>query len=391
MPGPILIVGGGIAGLSLGIALSKYGIACKILEREAEFTAAGAGIQLGPNATCVLEALGVSAHLRPLAGTPDAIAVADGASGRELTRLPLGRWIETRHGAPYWVLHRKDLQSALVEAARTQAGLTIVNGADIVSVEENGTEVRVFDQRGGEFKGSLLIGADGVWSSVRRSVHAATPQFSGRTAARAVITRADAPAMFQKNVTRVYLAPDAHVVVYPVDAGAALAVVAIAKETWRDATWSAPVSADEIAKRFASFAPDVQGLLPIAQDWRKWPLFAASEKYPWSRGRVGLIGDAAHPILPFLAQGAAMALEDAVVLAHCLAIEPGSPSAALASFESQRKIRVTRVAQMSWRNGQIYHLSGALAAARNMTLRLSKPERLMKNLDWLYGWRPPVL
>jgi salicylate hydroxylase len=387
---PVLIAGGGIAGLSLAIALAQRGIASKVLERERGFTTAGAGIQLGPNATQILHTLGVFEMLAPYAGAPDSIAVCDGSSNRLLTRLPLGSWIAARHGAPYWVVHRGHLQHALLERVRQYREIEIALDFTVQQVDDDGLRVRAWAEDGKVKTGSCLIAADGLWSQSRKFITAEKPLFCGRSATRGVIARESVPKRFKKNATHVFLNSNAHIVTYPVESGRSLAMVAIRKENWREETWGIPVSQVELHTAFARFPDDVRALFSLTTEWRKWPLYEFSSESPWWSGRVALIGDAAHAMLPFLAQGGAMALEDAIVLAHHLQNNFADPSEAFARFYAERRERVQRVAEKARQNGKIYHMRMPFSNARNFALRYSKPEKLMKDLDWLYGWKPPA-
>ncbi len=434
---PVLIVGGGIAGLSLGLALAGRGIASHILERRAEFSEAGAGIQLSPNGVRALEALGLKSEIAAVAGRPDAIHVHDGASGRVLQRLPLGDWIEARHGAPYLVAHRRDLQGVLLSAVERQPLIRITTGFEIASFEAVGKRVRVKSAAGATLEGPALIGADGVASVVRNQLHPSLqPRFSGQTAARAVLPSASLAGDLDTGVTGVWLAPDAHVVHYPVRNGAEIAVVVIRVEPWQpyspterprpigtrkvpgrhlvkrlptDETgkqmhsaedfsqsgnggqqpgWSAPASRDDVLGALDGFAPRLVRALGQAHEWRRWALLEAEPLPGWSNGRVTLIGDAAHPVLPFLAQGGSLALEDAVTLAAAIAGRPDDLVTAFRDHAQARLPRASAIAAKARRNGRIYHVRQPAAAVRNLGLRLIPAQRLMASYDWIYGWRP---
>jgi salicylate hydroxylase len=386
--GPILIAGGGIGGLATALALARYGIASRILERNREFTEAGAGIQLGPNGVRVLQRLDVAPHLEPLAGKPDAIRVHDGPSGARLADLPLGQWIVARHGTPYWVAHRADLQAALLRAVAGQPLIEVVTGFEIEQADADARHVEARASSGARAEGVALVAADGLWSSVRRLLFSAPPlPFSGKTATRTVIERAGAPDPFRANVTGAWLSPDAHVVHYPVRGGADIAVVVIAEEDWPGVGWGAPADREALLRRTAGFAAPLQDLLALGQEWRKWSLYDPGPWPVWTKGRVALLGDAAHPVLPFLAQGGVLALEDAITLAACVAARPCDPAAAFKDYEHARRPRAARVQGASRDNGRIYHLAGSLAQARNFALRVLPPSALMARYDWLYGWR----
>lgn len=392
---PVLIVGAGIGGLAAAIAMAQRGIASHILERRSDFNEEGAGIQIGPNGTKILVKLGVADVLRARVGVPECIRVRDGVSGEELAVLPLGRWIAERHGAPYWVAHRKDLQSALLERARAQPLVRISTGVKLGEVAEFRSSVMAGEDSR-SWEGSALIGADGIWSDIRSACFdARRPSFVGKSAIRTVVSAISLPAALRVPEIGLWIGRAAHIVHYPVRAGREIAVVAILDDQEATEDWSAPVAADWVASRVPRFQHTVRQLFAAAADWRKWTLHRLPPLRRWAAGRVALLGDAAHPVLPFLAQGAVLALEDAVVLADALARFDNDRVKSLRWYERQRIGRAARVAAASRRNGQIFRATGALAVARNLALRNFAPERLMARYDWVYGWRsetePPPL
>jgi salicylate hydroxylase len=388
MPPPILIAGGGIGGLALAIALAKVGQRSLVLEERETFAAEGAGIQLGPNGVRILRELGVASALQPLVGEPEAIEVNDGSSGRTLATLPLGGWIAARHGAPYWVAHRGDLARALLETARSQALIGLRPGFAVVSVAERDEDVEVLSPAGDRLAGGALVGADGLWSGVRPFVcPSAAPAFAGATATRTVIAARDAGRLAAANRVGLWLTPGVHVVHYPVRAGAEVAVVVIASEDWRARDWDAEADRTVLAGQLAGFHAGLVEVLAGVRRWRRWALHRLAPLPRWSAGRVTLMGDAAHPMLPYLAQGGVLALEDAVVLAGAIGARPGDIAGALVDFEGARRGRAGRVQGASLRQGRIYHLAPPLAWARDAALRLVPGARLMAGYDWLYGWR----
>jgi salicylate hydroxylase len=387
---PVLIAGGGIAGLATALALSKRGIPSRILEQRSTPSEAGAGIQIGPNGVRVLEALGVAPHLAPHASRPSEIVVRDGGSGRVLTTMPLGDWIEARHGAPYWVVHRRDLQAALLASVAAEPSIEIVTGFTVADTVSHGDRFELRSAAGEAIRGPVLIGADGIRSRVRNFVAPATRlEFSGKAASRALLPADVAAPLGAADAIGVWLAPGAHVVHYPVEGGRTIAVVAIVPDDRMTDDWAAPSAWENLAPHLAPFSPAVTDTLAAAPEWRRWALFETAPLERLAAGRIALAGDAAHPILPFLAQGGVMALEDSVVLAQSLAAQPNDVPRALKNYEAARRRRVATIAATSRHNGRIFHLSGAAALARNLAMAVFPATHLMTRYDWVYGWRPP--
>lgn len=388
---PILIAGGGIAGLATALALAKRGIASRILEQREQFSEAGAGIQIGPNGVRALEALGVASRLSPHVSVPEEIVVRQGATGRVLTRMPLGNWIAERHGAPYWVAHRRDLQSTLLEAVRATSGIAIESGFAIAEAEDRGDHVLVRGTSGNSARGPVLVGADGIRSRVRKALApGAELRFSGKAASRTLISPEAAAALGDLACTGVWLAPGAHVVHYPVAAGEQVAVIAIVPDERMTDDWAAENDWKALAPHLAAFAPVLRDALAAAPEWRRWALFETDPLPQLARGRIGLAGDAAHPVFPFLAQGGVMALEDATVLAASLAARPSDRESALKAYDAARRPRVNAIVATSRQNGRIFHLAGPTALARNLAMATVPATRLMARYDWVYGWRPPA-
>lgn len=389
---PILIAGGGIGGLALALALARRRRPSIVLERQDTLNAAGAGIQLGPNGVRVIEALGLAAALKPWVGEPEAIEVFAGASGRRVAGLPLGSWIAARHGTPYWAVHRGDLHKVLAEAAAADPLAEIRTGFEVAELAQTASQVTVKDNAGRSRSGPILVGADGLWSMVRGTLlPEAAPRPVGATAVRTVIPAAQADRLRTGSVG-LWLGPQAHVVHYPVRGGAEIAVTVIAREDWQGRGWDAEADLSLLRQRLAPFHHSLgQILVPGSgreHAWRKWTLNTLPPLPAWAYGRIVMIGDAAHPMLPYLAQGGALALEDAVVLADCLHASAGACSA-LPRFQMLRAERARRVQAASLRQGRIYRLAPPLSWARDVVLALAPGARLMADFDWLYGWHPP--
>jgi len=386
---PILIAGGGIGGLAAALALARKGFSVSVFEKRAEATEEGAGIQIGPNGSRILIELGVADHLRHLMAVPQAIRIMDGVTGRMLTRLPLGRDIAERHGAPYWVLHRADLHGALRATVAGKTRIRLVPGAEVEDARSHAHGVTLRFTDGTEAQGAALIGADGLWSAIRTNVFKAPAlSFTGKCALRAIVPSERLPAPLTAIDTTIWLRPAAHVVHYPVRGGQEVALVAIFDDKSLGETWAGAVDLASIAHRTSTFPDPLRTLLAVPTVWRQWSLYKLSGETPWVQDRIALLGDAAHPPLPFLAQGGVMALEDVAVLSNVLVGASGCEiPARLAEYERRRRPRTTRVIEASGRNGQIYHLDGLMRTARNTVLQMAPPARLMASYDWLYGWR----
>ena len=389
----VIVAGAGIAGLTSALALVRGGFRVTVLEQATKLEEAGAGIQLGPNAVRVLIALGLRERLSGLVMTPQAIRVMAGGSGREIIRIPLGAAVERRYGAPYWTIHRGDLQAALAEAAQASPEITLklASRVEAFAAENDGITAQCAERTPVE-RCIALIGADGVWSSLRGAIRGdnSAPEFRHRTAWRALIPAEAAPEEFRAPLVHLWLGLGAHLVHYPVKAGRLINVVAIVHDDWHEYGWNASGDRAEIMRHFSDFAWDAaaRGLIALPERWLKWALYDRSEPFAGGGGAMTLIGDAAHPMLPFLAQGAGMAIEDAAVIAAMLA-QNDDTAAALRAYERERRPRTARAQHESRRQGRIYGLAGPPAIVRDVVMRAMGGERLLSRYDWLYSWRPP--
>ena len=387
---PILIAGGGIGGLAAALAIVGTGQPVTIIERTAKLEAVGAGLQLSPNAVHVLRGLGLEDKLRAAAFRPEAIRLMSSRSGKQVARVPLGETIEQRHGAPYLLIHRADLQSILLEAIDAQSGANLRLGVSLRDAEQDETGVLAhLDTENGHdhLRASALIGADGVWSSVRRRVmKMRQATFTGRTAYRAVVPIDDVPEEW-RDCTGLWMGAKAHVVHYPLQGGTTFNIVAIVQEEWEEEGWSTPAGKNRLLPRFTDWPKELVRLLDMPKSWLKWALCAMAPGDIRVEGRVALLGDAGHAMLPFVAQGAAMAIEDAAVLASCLRGADDVPSA-LSEYEEARRVRVDKVMRTASENDRIYHLGYPASLARDAVLARMPPEKMLARYDWLFGWKP---
>jgi len=392
----VIVAGAGIAGLTAALALARVGLRASVLEQAATLREAGAGLQLGPNATAVLIALGLRDRLAPAVMAPQAIRVMNGGSGREVVRIPLGAGIERRYGAPYWVIHRSDLQRVLATAAEDEPDVTLKLGVRVEDFATHINGVSVLGRSGKTIideRGIALIGADGIWSSLGTRLGIwSKPRYAYRTAWRATVPVNAVPEEFRTEMVHLWLGLDAHLVHYPVKAGRLINLVAIVHDRWRGTSWSAPGDSGEIMQHFQRFTwhEKARALVALPQQWLKWALFARRTPFRGGKGPVTLMGDAAHPMLPFLAQGAGMAIEDAAVLADKLGQSRDDPVAALRAYETTCRPRTARAQEASRRQGRIYGLSGSEALVRNIGMRLMGGEKLLERQHWIYGWKPPA-
>ncbi|HEY6258347.1 MAG TPA: FAD-dependent monooxygenase [Xanthobacteraceae bacterium] len=394
----VVIAGAGIGGLTAALAIARQGYRVVLLEQAERLEETGAGIQLSPNASRVLIALGLRERLAAHVSTPQELTVANARSGRVLARAPLGGEAEQRYGAPYWIIHRADLQAALREAVAANPDIVLRLGSQVddFAAHDNGVTVAARSGRETiEEHGVALVGADGLWSRVRRRLGHEAPRFAGCAAWRALVPADAVVCEFSVPAVNLWFGRGAHLVYYPVKGGRLINVVAIMRDDWREPGWSAPGDRDEILRRFhgRAWRGPPREIVGAADRWLKWALYDAAPLPHWGRGCVTLLGDAAHPLLPYLAQGAAMAIEDAAGLGQCigqasLGQASGGLAPALRLYERRRLARTARAQREARRNGAIYHMSGLAGFARTLALSAIGGERLISRYDWLYGWTP---
>ena len=383
-----VVAGAGIAGLTAALALAAKGFAVTVFEKAEDLQEAGAGLQLSPNATRVLRSLGVLDHLEKEAVRPQAVILKDAASLAKLARVPLGPSAEERWGAPYLVAHRADLQGALLRTLQRFPSIKLITGAEICGAEFTGSGVMVeIREQGGtrRVEGDLLVAADGVWSKLRELVGGPASHFTGYIAYRAILTHSSHGAL-SPGAVNAFLSPGFHLVAYPLRGGAATNLVAVTRGAEIARGWSNTVDTDHLLKKMEGAAPALLDLIRDSGRWTAWPIYAAAEGGPWvDRQGLVLIGDAAHALTPYAAQGAAMAIEDAGALATLLVTRESLPEA-LTAFERTRKARVQKVIRRGNFNRLVWHAGGVVAFARNLALKLKSQQSLAADLDWLYAY-----
>ncbi len=392
---PIVIAGGGVGGLTAALALAKIGRPTVVLERAPAFREVGAGLQLAPNASRILRRLDVLELISGLAVAPEHIRIRRGRDGADLAKISLSG-VEKRYGAPYLVVHRADLLNALLECARVDDNIEIRPDSTLTGFIEDEQGVAVTYRNEGDYRrasGAALIGADGLRSLVRNRLHgdqSDKPAYTGHTAWRALIHAIDLPEAMRARAANLWLGEKAHLVHYPVRGGALVNVVALVEDNWRGARvdadfWDSAGDKQFLLHRFETWTREARDLIAAGENWLRWPLFDRPPIESWSRGRAALLGDAAHPMLPYLAQGAAQAIEDALALSRSFSVERNDPARALAAYSAARMDRASRVQKASRGQGRIYHLAGPKAFARDMVLRAASSTRLLARQDWIYS------
>ena len=383
---PILIAGGGIGGLATAIGLAQRGQASIVLEKAPKLGEIGAGIQLGPNAFHCFDALGIGEQARSMAVYIDSLRFMDAISAEEVARIPLDETFRTRYGNPCAVIHRGDLHGVFLRACTEHSLVDLRTSSEVVDYEQDGTSVTALLEDGRRVKGRILVGADGLWSNIRkRVVGDGKPRVSGHTTYRSVIPVDEMPEDLRWNAATLWAGPKCHIVHYPLSDWKLFNLVVTYHNEAPEPVAGVRVSNDEVMRGFAHLHEKARKVIEIGKDWKLWVLCDRDPVAQWRDGRVVLLGDAAHPMMQYFAQGACMAMEDAVSLG--IELEAYSDvERSLSAYVEKRYLRTARVQlQSRWIGEHIYHPAGVHAELRNAIMRNKTPDEWYQAVDWIYG------
>lgn len=382
----IIVVGGGIGGLAAAQALTQQGIAVLLLEQADHIGEIGAGIQLGPNAYAALDALGAGAAARSRSVFTDHLIMMDAVDAHEVARIEVGEAFRERFGNPYGVIHRADIHLSILEAVQNNPLIQFKTSVCIKSLEQDADGVTLVDQNGNVYHADAVIGCDGVRSVVRDALHGELPRVTGHVVYRAVVDEKDMPEDLRVNAPMLWAGPRCHLVHYPLRGGKQYNLVVTFHSNQQEEWGVTEGSKEEVLSYFEGIHPRPRQMLDRPTSWRRW---ATADREPvdkWSEGRVTILGDAAHPMTQYLAQGACSALEDAVVLGQ--AIKHCNFDLAQA-FHLYETIRIPRTARILWsarEMGRLYHAKGVERQVRNQLWDGRTQEQFYDSLQWLYGW-----
>jgi 3-hydroxybenzoate 6-monooxygenase len=385
-PSQVLVAGGGIGGLAAALALVRQGFKVKVLEQSPEIGEIGAGIQLGPNAFHAFDALGVGDKTRARAVFTDYMVMHDALDEYQVGKIPTGEAFRQRFGNPYAVIHRVDVHLSLLEGAQETGQVEFLTSTRMERVEQDDTGVTVFDQKGQAHRGLALIGADGVKSVLRAQYVNDPPRITGHVVYRAVVDRADFPENLQWNAASIWVGPNCHLVHYPLRGGEQYNVVVTFHSRKQEEWGVTEGSKEEVQSYFQGICPKARQLIDLPKSWKRW---ATADREPigqWSFGRTTLLGDAAHPTTQYMAQGACMALEDAVTLGEALRVNGNDFVKAFDLYQRSRVARTARIVLSGREMGRIYHAKGVERLVRNELWKGRSPERFYDAMEWLYGW-----
>jgi salicylate hydroxylase len=387
---PVLVVGGGIGGLAAALALSRKGIPVHVIEQAPEFKEIGAGIQLGPNVFRMFEVLGLTEQMFHWGAFPEGLEMRDSITGETVVELPIDRRFHDKYRAPYGVMHRADMLNVIYDACKQSDLITLTTSQKVVSFEDDGNGVTARTEGGGSYRGAALIGCDGLWSTVRSIIVGdGKPVVSGHIAYRSVLPIADWPKEYRIPKMIIWAGDKTHLVHYPLRRGELFNLVVVFHSDRYEEGWDTFGDPAELHARFAEKCEPVRTLLKKVESWRMWVLCDRPPIKNWSKGRITLLGDAAHPMLQYLAQGANMAMEDAVCLANQIEASGGDYAKAFLNYQQLRYLRTARVQLMARVFGEIYHATGVNRELRNKTLREWMTQGGW-DMSWLYGEQPEL-
>lgn len=384
---PVLVVGGGIGGLAAALALVRQGLAVRVFEQSEQIGEIGAGMQLGPNAFHAFDALGLGDAARSKAVFTDYMVMHDAIDASEVGRIPTDEAFRHRFGNPYAVIHRVDAHSALMEAVQQHSQVEFITGTRILSVEQSGGTVHIVDAAGKTFQGAAVIAADGVKSVVREQYVNDPARITGHVVYRAVVDKKDFPEDLQWNAASIWVGPNCHLVHYPLRGGEQYNVVVTFHSRQQEVWGVTEGSAEEVQSYFKEVCPMARQLIDLPKSWKRWATADRDPIAQWVFGQAVLLGDAAHPSTQYMAQGACMALEDAVTLGEALRVRGGQLAPAFALYQQSRVARTARIVLSAREMGRIYHAHGVERLVRNDLWRGRTPERFYDALEWLYGWK----
>jgi salicylate hydroxylase len=387
---PVLVVGGGLGGLAAALALSRKGIPVQVLEQAPEFKEIGAGIQLGPNVFRMFEVLGLTEQMFHWAAFPEDLEFRDSMTAETIVHMKIDKRFHDKYHAPYGVIHRADMLNVIYDACKQSNLIKLATSQKVVSIEDDGSGVTARIDTGETYKGAALIGCDGLWSTVREKVVGdGKPVVSGHIAYRAVLPTAEWPKEYRLSKMIVWCGEKTHLVHYPLRRGELFNLVAVFHSDRYEEGWDTYGDPAELHARFAEKCEPVRTLLQKVNAWKMWVLCDRPPIKNWSKGRITLLGDAAHPMLQYLAQGGNMALEDAVCLANQIEASGGDYEAAFKKYQELRYLRTARVQLMARVFGEIYHASGVNRELRNKVLGEWSRQGSI-DMSWLYGEQPEL-
>ncbi|RKG43013.1 3-hydroxybenzoate 6-monooxygenase [Acinetobacter sp. WCHAc060007] len=383
---PILVAGGGIGGFAAALALAKRGFKAQVFEQAPEIGEIGAGIQLGPNAFNAFDALGIGDRARARAVYTDYMVMHDALNEYQVGRIETGEAFLKRFGNPYAVIHRADIHTSLVEGAQESGDIEIITDCKIVNVEQDANSVTITDHKGHSYTGQALIGADGVKSVVREKYVGDPALVTGHVVYRAVVPKAEFPENLQWNAASIWVGPNCHLVHYPLRGGEEYNVVVTFHSREQEEWGVKDGSKEEVLSYFQSICPKARQLIELPKSWKRW---ATADREPidqWTYGRITLLGDAAHPTTQYMAQGACMAMEDAVTLGEALRVTDNNIDQAFDIYQRARVARTARIVLSSREMGKLYHAKGVQRMVRNDLWRGRPNEGFYDAMSWLYNW-----